>query len=183
MANDCYYEMKIKGSENSILRVLACLTTGYAYNEHKKPLHKHFFRIFDADTDGKMEDNGDGTFTAFIYGYCAWSVWSCMCSGNSTYYDSVKRSYPNIFMGTTLLEQSKDCEIEVFSEEEGMGFSEHYIFKNGECLCETTEQIKNAGYNDKGKITTHIDWDTYDGDYVVINPNREEPNGIFRWTI
>lgn len=181
MPNYCNYEMKIKGSKDAIKRVLECLKADYDYEEGK-PKHKHFFRVFEAYEDKEMKDNGDGTFTQFVWGDCAWSVCCCMCGGG-TYYNSCKESYPDTFMGTDLVEQSQDCEIEVFSEEEGMEFSEHYIFKNGECLCDDTVQTQQAGYTKTGKITTRINWDTYDGDYVCLNPHRVNQVDEFYWEI
>lgn len=81
----------------------------------------------------------------------------------------------NTFMGTDLIEQSQDCEIEVFSE--------HYIFKNGECLCDDTAQVQQAGYTKTGKITTRINWDTYEGDCIGLNPHRENQVDEFRWEL
>lgn len=182
MPNYCDYEMKIKGSKDAIKRVLECLKVDYDYCKGK-PRHKHFSRVFSAYEDERMEDNGDGTFTQFVYGSCAWSVYCCMCGGDHTYYDSLRESHPDTFMGTDLVEQSQDCEIEVFSEEEGMEFSEHYIFKNGECLCDDTVEIQQAGYTKTGRITTHINWDTYDGDLVCLNPHRENQVNEFYWEI
>lgn len=181
MPNYCNYEMKIKGSKDAIKRVLECLKADYDYDEGK-PGHKHFFRVFDVYENAKMEDNGDGTFTQFVCGDCAWSVYCCMFSGG-TYYNDCKKNHPDTFMGTDLIEQSQDCEIEVFSEEEGMEFSEHYIFKNGECLCDDTAQVQQAGYTKTGKITTRINWDTYEGDCVCLNPHRENQVDEFRWEL
>lgn len=180
MPNYCDYEMRIKGSKKAIERVLACLNADYNYGEGK-PAHKHFFRVFQAEKPYEIEDNGDGTYTQQVYGYCAWSVSSCMLEGPFTYFSQVKKDYPDIFMGTTLLEQSKDCEIEVFSEEPGMGFSEHYIFKNGECICDDTQEIESGGYDKKGNPTTDIDWETYDGDTVIFNPHRIRTIDGFNW--
>ena len=182
MPNYCNYEMKIKGSKDAIKRVLECLKADYDYEEGK-PAHKHFFRVFDAYEDKEMKDNGDGTFTQFVWGDCAWSVRCCMLSGGGTYYNDCKESHPDTFMGTDLVEQSQDCEIEVFSEEEGMEFSEHYIFENGECLCDDTVPTQQAGYTKTGKITTRINWDTYDGDYICLNPNRVNQVDEFYWKI
>lgn len=182
MPNYCNYEMKIKGSKDAIKRVLECLKADYNYTIGK-PEHKHFFRVFDVYDDEEMEDNGDGTFTQFVFGDCAWSVYSCMCSGDHTYFNDCKESFGENFMGTTLLEQSKDCEIEVFSEEEGMEFSEHYIFKNGKCLVDDCVKTKQAGYTKTGKITSRINWDTYEGDYVCLNPHRENQVDGFRWEL
>lgn len=186
MANDCLYEMKIKGSKKAINRVIKCLKANYNYGEEKKPRHKHFFRIFECYDDGdEIIKNEDGTFTKFVYGECAWSVRSCMLSGSCTYYEDIKKGYPKIFMGTDLLEQSKDCEIEVFSEELGMEFSEHYLFKNGEMLLDNCIDITQAGYDSEGKVTKEIDWDTYDGDAVILNDNRENGTWFsdFKWSL
>ena len=181
MPNYCNYEMKILGSKKSIQRVIACLEADYNYIEGK-PSHKHFFRVFDVFYDEPTKVEKD-TYEIFISGDCAWSVYCCMCSGNHTYYKSCKEEHPEIFMGTTLLEQSRDCEIEVFSEEEGMAFSEHYIFKNGEMLVDDCVETKNGGYDEEGNETTEIDWDTYEGDYVCLNPHRENLTDIYRWEI
>ena len=97
--------------------------------------------------------------------------------------NTLKNDFPNIFMGTDLEEQSKDCEIEVFSEEEGCAFSEHYIFKNGKCLLDDCVKTEQAGYTKKGKITKRINWETYEGEYVCLNPHRVAPNELYRWEI
>ena len=182
MPNYCDYEMKIKGSKEAIARVLACLNADYDYGEGK-PAHKHFFRVFTAEEIGEPTENADGTFTQQVYGDCAWSVASCMLESAFSYYSVVKKDHPDIFMGTTLEEQSEDCEIEVFSEEPGMGFSEHYIFKNGKCVCDEQEQISSAGYDKKGRVTEKIDWDTYDGEIVMLNVYRKNEIGEFLWNL
>jgi hypothetical protein len=72
-------------------------------------------------------------------------------------------------MGTTLKEQSKNCEIEVFSEEPGCMFSEHYLFKNGKCLIDDCIEI-SATEEDE------------DGDYEIINDNKDDDDN-FLWEI
>lgn len=181
MANDCLFDMRIKGKKDSILRVIECLKAGYNYYEGQ-PKHKHFFRIFDVYDEDNIMDNGDGTFTANLWGYCAWSVHSCMLEGVHTYYNDCKKNHPDIFMGTNLGEQSKDCEIEVFSEEEGMCFSEHYYFKNGIRMVNECVDIQIGGYNEDGQATTDIDMDTYDGEYITFNPNRYANTDEFRYS-
>jgi hypothetical protein len=182
MPNYCDYEMKIRGSKSAIQRVVDCLKANYNYSEGK-PEHKHFFRVFEAEVSELVKVDGEDNYEALIWGYCAWSVYSCMCKGEHTYYDSLEKDYPDLFMGTNLEEQSKDCTIEVFSEEEGIGFSEHYLFENGQCLIDDCCDIEQAGYTKTGKITTRINWDTYDGDTVCINPHRKNPNEGYRWEI
>ena len=183
MPNYCEYNMIIKGSKKAINRIIECLEADYNYGAGK-PDHLHFFRVFDVFYEKEDIINlGNGKYSLFIWGNCAWSVYSCMCDGEHTYYNDVKKFHKDIFMGTTLQEQSKDCEIEVFSEEPGMGFSEHYIYKNGECLCDETCEIEQGGYDEQGNPTTDIDWDEYNGEIVMFNPFREGADEDFRWTI
>ena len=183
MPNYCNYEIQIKGSKEAIQRVIACLEADYDYNIGK-PEHKHFFRVFSVYyEENEMEQLDDNTYILFAYGDCAWSVHSCMCSGEHTYYNDCKNDFGENFMGTTLQEQSQDCEIEVFSEEEGMEFSEHYYFKNGECLIDDCVETQQAGYTKSGKISTKINWDKYDGEIICLNPNREGVDECYRWTI
>jgi hypothetical protein len=160
MANDCLYELRVKGSKRAVDRVIACLKADYDYGKGK-PKHKHFFRVFDCyDEDGyeKCEDN---MVAKQVWGYCAWSVFSTMVSTDGiSYYRGCLESYPKIFMGTTLQEQSRDCEIEIFSEEPGMGFAEHYHYLKGECLADECKDI--------------ITKETEDGEYQEFNPFRRD---------
>ena len=182
MPNYCDYEMKVIGKKEDIQRLLNCLQADYNYRAGK-PEHKHFFRVFEAEEAGTAKDNGNGTYTQYIYGYCAWSVWSCMMEGRSTYYSDCKEHYGEDFMGTTLVEQSQGLTIEVFSEEPGMEFSEHYIFKNGECVCNEETKIAQGGYTKSGKPTKRIDWDTYEGDTIIFNSFREGETGDFVYSV
>ena len=183
MPNICDYEIKIRGSKEAIKRVVDCLKADYNYNTGEVP-HEHFFRVFEA-SEVELVANNDGTFTQRISGNCAWSVQCTMVSESerSSYYGDIKRECPDLFKGTTLKKQSKDCEIEVFSEETGIGFSEHYIFKNGNCVCDDCVDVKNGGYTKGGKPTTKINWDTYDGDYIVFNPHRMGVEQDYKWEI
>ena len=181
MPNYCNYEMKIKGSKRAIERVMGCLKATYDYYEGK-PSHKHFFRSY-VDYENETTQNEDGTFSKIVLGACAWSVKSCMCTGWGTYYEYAKKEHKDIFMGTSLKEQSRGCEIEVFGEEPGVGFSEHLIFKNGKCLCNEVADVEPAGYDENYNVTTDIDWDTYDGDVLCSNPFREDKTQEYAWEI
>ena len=180
MPNYCYYQMKVVGSKKSIQNVIDTLKADYDYMAGK-PEHKHLFRVFEAN-ESEIQRVGN-KYCVYITGECAWSVYSCMLSGVHTYYNDIKFRHLDIFMGTTLAELSKDCKIEVFSEEEGMEFSEHYIFENGECLTDDTCDVQQVGYNEKGEISADIDWDKYEGDYVCLNPHREGMTEDYLWEI
>ena len=91
----------------------------------------YFSRIFDAELGPSYPCN-DGTIVSDIFGACAWSVWSCMFSGDGTYFgeDAVKPredGRSNIFIESKRL----SLKIEIYSEEPGVGFAEHYIVDNG----------------------------------------------------
>ena len=182
MPNICSYSMRIKGSKEAIKRIMGCLTGDYDYEEGaEKPAHKHFFRVFDAEQIKEPKKVDGEKYVVTIWGTCAWSVYSCMCSGEHTYYNDQMHN-PN-FNGTTLEEQSKDCEIEVFSEETGNGFSEHYIYKYGECIKDDCIDIVEGGYDEDGNPTTDIDWDEYDGDYITFNDHQDGIEGDWLWEI
>ena len=166
MANDCLYEMKIKGSREAVDRVINCLKADYNYGVGK-PEHKHFFRIFNCYDDEIAEQLPNGEICKWIWGYCAWSVDTCMTENG--YYADCKKNHPDTFMGTTLAEQSADCEIEVFSEEPGMCFSEHYHYKNGECLVDD--------------VVDATEEENADGEYESINPHRFNQNGEFMFAL
>lgn len=169
MPNYCDFAIKVNGSKNAIERIVNCLNADYNYGVGK-PDHKHFFRVFEVNDSGETFANGKGNFTKYIYGYCAWSVRSCMCRGVNTYYNDCKKNHPDIFMGTSLVEQSKDCEIEVFSEEtEGMMFSEHYLFRNGMKVVDETCDIE---YEEDGE-----------DDFIYHNPHRDNDDDDYNWTI
>ena len=181
MPNYCNYEIKVKGSKNAINNLLECLKAHYDYTEGK-PTHKHFFRVFEVIEGDYYKEGKD--YVMYILGYCAWSVHSAMVSkASESYYTYLKKEHPQEFMGTTLLEESKNCEIEVFSEEIGCEFSEHYIFKNGKCLLDECVEIELGGYDKNGKPTKDIDWEEYEGYTIAFNPNREGIDEAYRWTI
>lgn len=168
MPNYCNYEMKIVGSKKAINRVIKCLEAEYDYGTGTKPEHKHFFRVFEANY-GEPVLNKDGTYTMFVSGDCAWSVYSCMCKGEHTYYSAMKEQYPKIFNGTTIQEQSKGCDIEIFSEEEGCEFSEHYLFKDGKVVIDKCVDVTYET-NEDGEVISED------------NPNRNK-NGEYRWIL
>lgn len=152
MPNYCNYKMKIKGSKRSRHTLISYLQSYYKYiklSEHKpkgliyppeydsilaeSDTSKHFFRVFECyQHEEKMLDFGE----SMVDGYCAWSVSSCMLPGPVSYYVQYKQGKYINFCGTNLLECSKqfNLDIEVFSEEPGCGFMEHYIISKGNII-------------------------------------------------
>lgn len=118
MPNYCFYEMHVKGVPEQVDAFISLMT------DYDAP--EHFYRVFTADEYDRI-DNGDGTVTAHVTGDCAWSVCSCMTKDDPITYCASHED------GTSLAEQSakRGLDIEVFSEEHGMCFAEHYLYEHG----------------------------------------------------
>lgn len=98
-------------------------------------------RVFDAYVDESLK-LPNGWVRASVSGTCAWSVYSCMWEGEHTYFDQSKDP-----TRTSLIIESreKELDIEVYSEESGLGFEEHYRVKNGEILENEERNIGGFG--------------------------------------
>ena len=137
MPNYCMYQMRIQGKPNDVAEVIKVIQADYNYDTMQFSADKHLFRVFDADI---MDDEIVGNVRdVVINGSCAWSVFSCMMEGDGTYYSSFKDTYVQ-FRGTTLVQLSKKYSvmIEVYGEESGCEFQEHYLIHNGELLIDDT---------------------------------------------
>lgn len=92
----------------------------------------HFYRIFGADIF-ETGDEGNNYFVK-ICGNCAWSIESC---GRASGYSGGK----DLFEINT---RDLHLSVEVYSEEPGFEFQEHYLYKDGECIvneCVDWEEI------------------------------------------
>lgn len=137
MPNYCGYQMRIQGNTDDVEKVIETLHAHYDYGNMTFDTDKHLFRVFSADI---MDDETvNGVRDVIINGDCAWSVFSCMMEGDGTYYSSFKDTYVQ-FRGTTLVQLSKKYSvmIEVYGEESGCEFQEHYLIHNGELLIDDT---------------------------------------------
>lgn len=117
MANYCHYEMKIKGSRKNCEQWLKKMKS---YDEEN-----HFHRMFEPIC---IEEQGwsGSEYSMVLSGDCAWSLETCCrVSGYSNGVD-------------LFAENSRDLHItmEAYSEEPGIGFQEHYIYRNGECIAD-----------------------------------------------
>ena len=138
MANWCDFRMMVRGKSENV-------DVFYKYLTDYDNSPKYFARIFDANIDSEdMDENG--TKTMKLNGDCAWSVYSCMCEGKYTYYTDSHDSDSKL---TCLREATKELqlEVEIRSEEPGMGFWEHIHYKNGESLCDDTGDLMSEGFD------------------------------------
>jgi hypothetical protein len=107
--------MRIKGTKENV------------YEFHKRMsdynIPTHLYRIFETDIYSETE-NKDGTVSIDVGGTCAWSIETCCrASGYSSGIDLFEVNSREL-----------NLEIESWSDECGMCFQEHYLYKNGECL-------------------------------------------------
>lgn len=137
MANWCSFRMMVRGKKDGV-------DTFYRYLTDYENSPRYFARIFNAEKDSESIDGEIKTMR--LSGDCAWSVYSCMCEGKYTYYSDSHESDPKL---TCLREATKELslEVEVRATEEGMGFWEHYQFKDGECLCDDCGDLPSSQFD------------------------------------
>ncbi len=130
MANLCNFSMRVRGQKEDIEKF---------YNAMSQKGNIYMGRGGEADID--YEDEGE-YYTAWITGWCKWSVVSAMVDNaismrtepNMWYFgDGVDASQ---FEFITLIEacQRWNLDMEVYSEEPGCCFQEHYMVIDGELV-------------------------------------------------
>lgn len=135
MPNYCDFTIRVKGYKRNVDEFIKIIQYGYL-DKDDKPFGPHMFRIFDSNVYN--EEVYGIQKTAYISGYCAWSVYCCMMPGALSYYnENFENGYE---YGTNLINESKRLNlfIEVCSEELGMEFGEYYRIDNG-ILCNSEE--------------------------------------------
>ena len=125
MPNYCNYSMEISGKPADVDEFVKIIQADYKYKDGICNVERHLWRVFSADAYDEKISNG--IKTTCVSGDCAWSVSSCMTG------EGYQADYPDR-NGTTLQEESKrlNLAIEVYSEEPGVGFMEHYLYIDGE---------------------------------------------------
>lgn len=127
MPNWCDFTMKIRGTKEN------CLEWFSRMSDYEKD--HHFYRM---DAEILDEEETERDYVMFLYGTCAWSLESCCrASGYSE--------------GVDLFEVNSrelELEMEAWSTEPGIGFQEHYIYKNGECLADECRDYIEIYYDE-----------------------------------
>lgn len=180
MPNICNYSMRVKGKKENIEEFIKVMKADYNYNTMEFTADRHMYRIFEAYLETDIEEVDDDVYAVTINGDCAWSVNSCMFDNGFSYYGRNKNDYGDKFRGTTVPIESKrlELDIEIFSEETGCCFMEHYIVRKGdvevdECVdyyeyyVEDYETKEEAEEDLDIKITDE-EWDNReDNDYYI----------------
>lgn len=128
MANICSFDMRVKGKHENIENFYNAMT-------HKG----NFWMGRGAEAEFYYENEvGAEAEVAAIIGNCKWSVYSALTGNAISMRDEPHLwDFDDIDVSTleflTLDEASEkwDLTIEVYSEEPGVGFQEHYLIKSG----------------------------------------------------
>ena len=155
MPNYCEFQMRVKGLPEAI-HVLESVVTDY---EHPR----HFWRVFDFN-EFERHTAEDGRAVVSYCGNCAWSVYCCMCSGAHTYAED----HPEESTSLQEISEFLGLEIEVFSWEPGMGFSEHFLYRAG-------EEAVNACID----YSEYLLWEDEELDVAAIRQQAEDRDEFF----
>lgn len=132
MPNICTYSMRVKGTPEAIDEMTKRLTD-YDHTPH-------FWRVFDAEHCDNPLGN-DGEMVTEFYGSCAWSVHACMMDNDPLCYAC---EYADEGKSTSLDKTATELgiDIEVYSEEIGCAFAEHYLYTRdgSKAIAETTNR-------------------------------------------
>lgn len=141
MANHCHFMIKVKSKTKKNMKIFEEVAKNPYNYENGVNIENtsHLCRIFDFEHNDPNEEiikEDDGRYSCLFDGVCAWSVYSCMFTGPSTYFDDFLERYGDNCMATNIPELSEDLEldIEIFSEEVGCEFMEHFVVKQGEIM-------------------------------------------------
>lgn len=184
MPNYCNYSMCVVGKQRkNVEEFIKVINADYDYGKMEFSCDRHMFRVFEAECN-EIEERDNGTFEVIIYGYCAWSVASCMFEGG--YYRRFQEEYGSNSRGTTLLIESKklNLDIEVYSEESGMCFQEHYVITNGELKVDESvdwEEIWVEDYETKEEAEEDLEITITDEEWAIGLEEGRFTRGGFDW--
>lgn len=139
MANNCFVRMAVRGTRENIEEFIQRLNANYNYTDGIFTHKPHFWGVLGI-VDNQEDDFDEKTNTATntIWLDCKWSVYSSLLGSDHSYYaDGKKREEAGKEnYGTCLEETSKelDLDIEIISEECGIGFMEHLRITKGDIV-------------------------------------------------
>lgn len=172
MPNYCDYEMKVLGRKEAVEEFIKVMKANYDYGKMEFSHDRHMGgRVFEANPyDFEKVDDDDELWAVMIDGYCAWSVHSCMFDGGHTYYNDLKSAYKEKCRSTTIPIEAErlDLDVEVFSQETGIGFEEHYVVRKGEVItddCVDCTEYYLGEYNTKAEAEKELDIEISDKEW------------------
>lgn len=193
MANDCEYTARVFGrNRETVEQFVAAMKYRDLENGY------YMCRIFEAECgEDCIWRTDDGIWVAEVTGYCAWSVGGCMIDtgygdwrgmdyGEPKFHvwrdDDGGIRYSNIGVTASMLCRALGVAFEVFSEEPGCEFQEHYaVSPNGDIFiseCAHWEEGTDY-YDESGKLLTEAEAAK---DYAYCERNEDKDiGGIPDW--
>ena len=166
--------MAITGKRDNVEALIQIMQNDYDCTPDE-PLH--LWRVFNAEETMRMSyDDTEDIITATLSGDCAWSVATCMLEGGY----QVQFNRDGRCNGTTLEKETKrlGLVVEIYSEECGCAFMEHYIIASGEFIVNETVEWSEyfmdnfddvADFNETtGENWTEEQFEAYDEDTFEI---------------
>lgn len=155
MPNLCSFEMRAIGSRDSINKFQEIVFADYTYIDDALDncnADHHLFRTWAESYD--IEELDENKYIININGDCAWSVEVCMfdCAPLG-YYNQLKNNKG--FKGITLplISEKYEIDIEVYSQEFGMCFEEHFLVKGGVTVIDEVVEFHSEYNSDKDEYT------------------------------
>ena len=166
MPNICNFMLKAKSDElENIKRFISVLS--HDVDKEKEEAEEdnclagyRFSRVW-IDDCGWIEVDEENK-SVEVYGECAWSVYSCMFEGEYTYYNQWKQYEEEKVTSILIVSKLLNLTVEIFSEETGMCFEEHFIVENGEILVDECLELiidEEEGDEDDPVYISPLEWD------------------------
>lgn len=165
MANCCYYDLRAYGKTETVDKAMEFIKShSPEYEVHDEKLSE----------DGKTRD-------VYAHGWCKWSATSAWNLDKYAPFDELFGEDIDVLLKEilderkalpSLLEIKDDISIELYTEEDGMGFAEHYIIVNGEIKLDDTRHYEEIYDDDEEFIGHSGGFKVYDFDFDV---NKQIP--------
>ena len=154
MPNLCSYEIRVIGSKESRDKFADYMWANYIAGNRETEPKKYFSRIAIDYVDRQPYVSNYGEEGDCYTGDCAWSIKSCMFNGEHTYFG--KGENPNL---VCIENVTKDLGLrtEIWSEEPGMEFCEHYYIDNGNVIVEECLDLKEEEIDGEFEYTEKPD--------------------------
>ena len=135
MPNICYAEIQVTGRKECIEEFGKILKAHYNYDTNEFSHKPHFWRVFDVYEDDMRHIEGL-IYTEKFTIDCAWSIETCMTNSPFGYNADDRHDPDKEYFGTTLDQEAKrlKLDIEIWSSETGMEFTEHVHYRDTEEL-------------------------------------------------
>lgn len=148
MANNCGFSMKVIGKEKDVKAFKRKCITG-SKDVRDEEDHFSFYECWEYES----EQLDDEHIAKYFCGDCPWSIRSsCITS----------RVSENLLEKNT---KAFNVVVEIWSEEYGWGFQEHYIYDNGEdvtgedtCVDAEERELENGDYEIIGGYSNYCNW-------------------------